>query len=65
LGVPLGIFQSEVRGGFARLDRGEGGKVECEGKDGKKEDGFHESNIPWNVGGSRIGFLDHHDSFGE
>jgi len=52
VGSALGVGEGEFRGGFAGFNGGKGEMIEGEGKEGKKNEDFHHSKIPWNVGWS-------------
>ena len=52
MGIPLGVFEGEVGGGFTRFHGGKGGEVEGKRKEGDKEV-VHLFTIPRNIGWSR------------
>ena len=52
MGIPLGVFEGEVGGGFTRFHGGKGGEVEGKRKEGDKEV-IHPFTIPRNIGWSR------------
>ena len=52
MGIPLGVFEGEVGGGFTRFHGGKGGEVEGKRKEGDKEV-VHPFTIPRNIGWSR------------
>ena len=52
MGIPLGVFESEVGGGLTRFHGGKGGEVEGKREEGDKEV-VHLFTIPRNIGWSR------------